>query len=531
MARYPLVGTALRSVAVPIRCAAAAAFLTIGGCVSAYGPARGAAETGPSITAHDMRVRVTAFAHDSMSGRAVHTSGHTRATDYIARELARLGLTPAGEDGSYFQTVPLVLRVLDETSDLSTEDGPLTAWIDYFPLDRRANVRPIDGATAVFGGALMDSATWIPAVEANGRFVVLTGSVSNYPVERLFAESESRFHGARGVMITGLDSLLTLYGAHLSRPVVVPTAASPSGGFIPDEPVVVLGTTVAATALLGVAPAGAAPGHTGRTIRGGLRFGQVSADSRNVVAILPGSEMGPGAEYVALGAHTDHEGTRRIPPAARGAERDSVFNGADDNASGSMALLEIAEALTHGGRRPRRPVLFVWHTAEERGMLGARHFTENPTVARENIMVHVNLDMIGRGNAEDIPGGGADYLQVLGSRRLSARLGDLVDTLNSERARPLRLDYTFDAPGHPGNYYCRSDHVMYARFGIPVVFFTTGTHPDYHAVSDEPERLDYEKLAAVTGFVSELTVRLADLDQSLRRDDPDLASPNRPCVQ
>jgi Zn-dependent M28 family amino/carboxypeptidase len=223
-----------------------------------------------------------------------------------------------------------------------------------------------------------------------------------------------------------------------------------------------------------------------------------------------------------LGVNVDS--LRRLRPA----RLDSINNGADDDGSGSMALLEIAENLAAARVRPKRSILFVWHTAEEKGLLGSRWYADNPTVARDSIVAQVNIDMIGRGRREDVATGGPDYVGVVGSRRLSTELGELTDQLG--RRAGLRLDYALDANGHPQNIYCRSDHYNYARYGIPIVFFFTGLHGDYHQVTDEPQYIDYPHYARITNFVRDLTVRVADLDHRVRVDQPK-PDPNGDCRQ
>lgn len=195
---------------------------------------------------------------------------------------------------------------------------------------------------------------------------------------------------------------------------------------------------------------------------------------------------------------------------------DSINNGADDDGSGSMALLEIAEALAAAPVGPRRSVLLVWHTSEERGLQGSRWFVENPTVPRESIVAHLNMDMVGRGRADDVPGGGDDLLFVIGSYRDSRELGELVAEVNRALPRPLELDYRLDEPTDwPGynNLYGRSDHVNYARAGVPIAFFFTGLHHDYHRVTDEPQYIDYVKLERIARFVHEVALELADRER------------------
>jgi len=151
-------------------------------------------------------------------------------------------------------------------------------------------------------------------------------------------------------------------------------------------------------------------------------------------------------------------------------------------------------------------------------------------VPRDSIVTELNMDMIGRGGAADVKGGGAGYLQLIGSRRLSTELGDLVETVAKTEPTSFHFDYQFDANGHPQQYYCRSDHYEYARYGIPIVFFSTGGHRDYHQVTDEAEYIDYDQLARVATLVHDVAVRAANLDHRLVVDKkkPD---PHGQCVQ
>jgi Zn-dependent M28 family amino/carboxypeptidase len=198
-----------------------------------------------------------------------------------------------------------------------------------------------------------------------------------------------------------------------------------------------------------------------------------------------------------------------------------VFNGADDDGSGTVSVLEIAQKFASERPHPRRSLLFVWHTGEELGLLGSRWFTDHPTVPRDSIVAQLNIDMIGRGDSADILGGGPNMLMLVGSRRLSTELGDLADSVNRKMEHPpLHFDYSLDAPGHPENIYCRSDHYMYARYGIPIIFFTTGLHQDYHQLTDEPEYIDYAHMARVASFVHDLALTVANLAHRVVVDKP-----------
>jgi hypothetical protein len=315
-------------------------------------------------------------------------------------------------------------------------------------------------------------------------------------------------------------------------------------------------------------------GTRGSDIKLDIRFidRPVESPARNVIAIVRGSDPALRGEYVAIGAHSDHlanaaravdhdslfafnhvmrpngadtrvlnnapatpeqlnriaairDSLRRI----RAPRRDSIFNGADDDGSGSVALLEIAENLAARGR-PRRSILIVWHTGEESGLLGSAWFTDHTTVPHNSIVAQINMDMVGRGEKRDNPVAGPRYVQVMGSRRLSQDLGDLVDSVNAARKQPYSIDYSFDAPHHVQNRYCRSDHYMYARTGIPIAYISRGYHPDYHMVTDEPQYISYEGLANVAGFVRDIALGVANRNDRVRVDKPK-PDPLAPCQQ
>jgi hypothetical protein len=320
------------------------------------------------------------------------------------------------------------------------------------------------------------------------------------------------------------------------------------------------------------------PGEAGPTVQGDVAYVGKDLPATNVVAVLEGSDPALRGEYVALGAHNDaigivapvdHDSLRAYntvmrprgandtprPPTAEEAARikgmldslrrlrparlDSIVNGADDDGSGSMGLLELAESVARGSVRPKRSLIFVWHTGEESGLQGSRWFTDHPTVPRDSIVAQLNIDMVGRGGANDFTGvtkagapihGGPGYVQLIGSRRLSTELGDLAESVNTANGNPLTFDYSLDANGHPQNIYCRSDHYMYARYGIPIIFFTTGGHADYHQVTDEPQYIDYNRMEAVGKLVYGIAEKVGNLDHRVVVDKPK-PNPRGACQQ
>jgi hypothetical protein len=314
-------------------------------------------------------------------------------------------------------------------------------------------------------------------------------------------------------------------------------------------------TKSAAARLFGTQSVEALPlGTRGGSVTASLDFVELPSDyARNVVAILPGSDPALAGQYVAIGAHNDHVGfntpvdkdslkafnnernkrllankmvalnaeqlaairvdmdsVRRVHPVAR---LDSINNGADDDGSGSMAVLEIAEFLQAQKVKPKRSTLFVWHTGEEAGLIGSAFFTRNPTVPMDSIVAQLNIDMIGRGREGDLPGGSPDYLGVVGSFFDSKDLGETVAAVNTKQAKALTLDYKYDSTlswtGY-NNIYGRSDHYNYAVQGVPIAFFFTGLHGDYHQRTDEPEFIDYPHYARITNYIRDLTVEVAN---------------------
>jgi Zn-dependent M28 family amino/carboxypeptidase len=215
---------------------------------------------------------------------------------------------------------------------------------------------------------------------------------------------------------------------------------------------------------------------------------------------------------------------------------DSIRNGADDDGSGTVAILEIAEAFARGDAKPRRSILFVSHTGEEAGLLGSRWYADHATVPIDSIVGEIDQDMIGRGTATDFPRGGTEagtptYLEVIGAKRISREFGEMLEAANARQPVPFVFDYTYDQPGHPLQYYCRADHYSYARYGIPSVAFSRGEHLDYHQVTDEAQYISYPDLARVAQMVHDGALAIANAPERPKRDVPKPADPNAPCRQ
>jgi hypothetical protein len=399
------------------------------------------------------------------------------------------------------------------------------------------------------------------------------GTVNRFAASQYFAN-------AAGIAVAGMDTIPPASFAIFRQPFQGAFQSDDS----PARPSFVYVTKRAAAELLGAPIDSLKVGTSGRSLSGTPRFNNqpMRFPARNVVGIIRGSDPALRGEFVAIGAHNDHIGTRDPPIAhdsayvvthlfrqggaddpppqidsakarqinaalaeirratgGKSARLDSVFNGADDDGSGSVSVLEIAQYLASRRVKPKRSLLFVWHVGEEEGLYGSQYFTDHPTVPRDSIVAQLNIDMIGRGGTSDVTGqkkeggvvhGDPNYVQLIGSRRISTELGDLAVAVNGTEHPPLHFDYTLDANGHPQNIYCRSDHYEYARYGIPIVFFTTGGHADYHQVTDEAQYIDYDRMARVARLVADLGARVANLDHRVVVDHPK-PDPHGQCQQ
>jgi hypothetical protein len=527
--------------------------------------------TVPEITPADLERRLSLIAHDSMMGRETGSEGDFKAAEYIASEFRRLGLRPAGDNGTYFQAVPFWRVAVDPRSRITVGDATLRLRRDFLPANVRGRLRTLDNLEPIYAGVVNDSSTWIAPADARGRMAVFY-----YPPGvsiRAVGPPAGKFTGALVVAATGLDQVSAEQAARLTEGRVIPDT-----NFNPNGPLLINLSRDAASVLLGGPVGTLSPGTRGRplTLSVGFTVDPVAFPARNVVAVLPGSDPALRGEYVALTAHNDHVGFDHLPvdhdsirsfdrvvrpmgadspprePTAAEWTRirpildslrhlhrprlDSIRNGADDDGSGTVSILEIAEAMARGATRPRRSILFVSHTAEEAGLLGSAWFTDHATVPLDSVVAEIDQDMVGRGLPSDFPrpngpAASPTYLEVVGDQKLSMAFARALETANARQPVPFDFDRSYAAPGHPLRYYCRADHYNYARYGIPAVALSRGEHLDYHQVTDEAEYISYPDLARVSKMVYDAAMLLANADQRPALDVPKPADPHAPCRQ
>jgi hypothetical protein len=507
------------------------------------------------ITDAQLRAYLTFIAADVLEGRLTPSRGLDTAAAFLASHLGRLGLTPAGDPGTFLQTIALTRRRLDiEKTSLAIGSRTLAYGDDFLPGELAGTA---EGQLVYVGnGSVIRSRGVDPykGLDVAGKIVV-----SHVGLPAGFSQGDMK--GPRGedweptedaARTRGAVAVLFLpdYAALERWPATRESRRTRSSltvdAFVGPGPVLPTATLSARGVGLLFAgervppleafqravrrePAEPFAFSAGKVVRLAVTAVEERLTTSNVVAVLTGSDDRLADEYVALGAHYDHLGTTPTPNAAG----DAIYNGADDDGSGTAALLAIAEAFATARIRPKRSLLFVWHTGEEQGLWGSRYFTEHPTVPLDRVVAQLNIDMIGRGRPPGSPRPNgplaltdSDTVYVVGSRRLSTALGGLLERANAAY-HALQLDYSLDDPSNPARIYERSDHYQYAKRGIPVAFFFTGVHPDYHGLEDEVDRIDFTKLRRVTQSIYATARLVADTRDRPRADAP-AATPTAP---
>ena len=239
-----------------------------------------------------------------------------------------------------------------------------------------------------------------------------------------------------------------------------------------------------------------------------LLINKKKVKTENVAAVIKGSHF-PN-EYVILSAHLDHLGTN---------DNGDVYNGADDDGSGTVALLEIAEAFKHAfddGKGPKRSLVFLHFTGEEKGLLGSKFYTENPLYPLPSTIADLNIDMIGRINPKR-NSNNPNYIYLIGSDKISMELHNISEEIN-EKYTQLELDYTYNKEDDPNRFYYRSDHYNFAKNNIPVIFYFSGTHEDYHKISDTADKILYSTLEKRTRLIFHTAWELANREEKIKID-------------
>jgi len=511
------------------------------------------------ISAADMKPHLQFLGSREFRGRSAPSPELNIASRYIALAAQRIGLKPLMAGGSYYQEVPVEVTTISPAKSYFRILGGGGEQRFYFPQSFTANIRTggewAAAGEVVFAGSALGGAEpkWddAPGIDLRGKFVLVLEIPSPAGTAQRTAQAGAtlartrilREKGAIGlitVISPDRENTLTQKGLAFDvterprfldietanplppggQPAAGPAAASGQSAGTPLYSVEIRHEAGAALLSLsrpeldrlfesiGRGQTAAPKAIEGKSVDIALGFDRRRDSTPNVVAFLEGSDSRLKDEYVVIGSHHDH-----LPP-----REGRIFPGADDNASGAVAMLELGKALMV--ERPRRSVIFVWHTAEEKGLIGAYYFVQHCPVPVEKISANLNFDMITRNDPNGI------YL--IGSNKLSTELDKSIHEM-SDRYAHLKLDYTYEDPGHPDQFFFRSDQYPYIRYGIPGVWFFCGTTEDYHQEGDVEEKCDYGKMERVTKLVYATAVDIGNKPGLLKLDiNPEITLRGKP---
>jgi hypothetical protein len=490
------------------------------------------------ITAAQLKDYLYFVASDEMEGRDTPSRGLDITAKFIAANLSRWGLKPAGDNGTYFQRIAMQRVKLDSAGTRAEING------QAFSFGEDLIAQPIAGtasAPLVYVGhgwfIKNKNIDAYQGIDVKDKIVVVLGggfpkgisfadiSGGKQGVDWMSPNSYAEARGAKGIIAIPNKQMLANW-QRISQnfttggTLTIEKFKKPNEG--PKIPTISVsekalnallqGEAQTATTLLNREQAEAIKPFdfsAGKKVTINVATKTEQVFTQNVVAIAEGRDATLKNEYVALGAHYDHVGTGapgggRVP-SPKGDTSDNIWNGADDDGSGTVALLAVAETL---GKNPppKRSVLFVWHCGEEKGLWGSRYYVENPTVPLAQIVTQINIDMIGRSRPEGDANpanaklAGPNEIYVIGSKMMSTQLGELSENTNHAYLN-LKLNYLYDDPKDPNRFFYRSDHYNYAKNGIPIIFYFDGEHEDYHRPGDHPDKIDYQKMEKVTRTV------------------------------
>ena len=512
------------------------------------------APAGDSINAADLRRDVFFLASDDMRGRLVGTPENRRAAEFIERRFAELGLRGIAADASYLQSFGLLTATLGETSVFkvrSGDDGTERALgSDFYP-ERFSGTGRTEGSVVFVGFGIVAPGVDhddYQGADVRGRVVLaLDHEPGEFDPKSPFdgvASSEHRRLVRKALTAQRRGAVAILFVADVHNHSTHPDLGASMGRTWPSEPgrvpVYQLADWVESLRIPALrisaqqaARLAAGTGETSEALAwraeraGGIipidlpgveveveaSVRRQTLQAHNVVGLIEGADPVLRDEWIILSAHYDHEGTNGT----------RVFSGADDDASGVAGILEIAEAYVLGtrvGRRPRRSILFAAWNAEERGLLGAWAYTQQPLAPLEDTVAVINMDMIGRN--EEVPTGGGRRFnglepQTAESNRNAVNILGYSYSSDLQRATEIAndtagLDLRFRYDNNRSNLLRRSDHWPFLFHSVPAIFVHTGLHPDYHTERDRPEKLDYYKMSRVVRLVHQLSWNLAQED-------------------
>ncbi|WP_298903074.1 M28 family peptidase [uncultured Psychroserpens sp.] len=465
-------------------------------------------EYGNSITSDELKEMLYTYASDEFEGRETGEPGQKKAVNYLKEQYMKMGISSPLSGDDYFQEVPLQRRKSPEAA-LKVNGTSFEQFTDFI-VTSASESQTIDASNIVYVGYGIDSENYSDYTgvdvkgkivlaksgepkDANGNYVTTgTAEETKWSSGRSSISSKrstAREKGAKAIFY--LDAALFERYNNYYRAV----AQSGEAGRIslksnaPSAPFIMINQNLAFK-LFPKINEDKTSKKAPTSVKLDIKSQSDKVSSENVVALIKGTEKPD--EILVISAHLDHEGVKD----------GQVYNGADDDGSGTIALLEIAEAFkkaANDGNGPKRSILFLHVTGEEKGLLGSRHYTDNdPIFPLENTVADLNIDMIGR--VDPKRKGDRNYVYLIGSDKLSTELHNLSEEANKKYTN-IELDYTYNDDNDPNRFYYRSDHYNFAKNNIPVIFYFNGTHDDYHRPSDTADKIEYDLLENRTRLV------------------------------
>jgi hypothetical protein len=515
-----------------------------------------ARKSAEQITAAQLKDYLYFVASDEMEGRDTPSRGLDITAKFIATNLSRWGVKPGGDDGTYFQRIQMRRNRINPALTRAEVNGqPFTYGNDFIVWGGGINLSSTSGGSAS-GPLVYASHGWMvkskninayEGLDVKDKILVVAGGglpkgvtfndISNGKsgVDYEGPTDYAARNGAKGIIFVPAVNTLTAW--ERSRQNAVERGTTPlvekfqTTNNTPALPTITVSLAMLETLFRGEKVNGAEifqrrvmnePGAAfalslGKTVSFTVSATPDQVATQNVVGIIEGSDPVLKNEYVAIGAHYDHVG---IGAAVGG---DSIYNGADDDGSGTVAVLAMAESFARTNPRPKRSILLVWHAGEEKGLWGSRYFVEYPTVPLDKIVAQLNIDMIGRSkkdgdtNPSNRDLSGPNEIYVIGSKMMSTDLGELSDRVNQSYLN-LQFNFKYDDPADPNRFFFRSDHYHYARKGIPIIFYFDGVHEDYHRPGDHPDKIDYQKMERIARTIFMTAWEVANLTARPRVD-------------
>lgn len=480
---------------------------------------------GSTITQEELKEHLYIYASDEFEGRDTGEPGQKMAVEYLKKQYEQLGISPLIE-GNYFQNVPLSIAKTPEVN--ITVNGKSFKYFDDFISQTAAETGTLSTSEVVYAGYGIDDDKYsdYKDLDVKGKIVVvrsgepkdragnniLSGDkkASKWSNGRQAIASKrtaAKDNGAKALFFMD-NELFDRYSKFYKQREENGGSNSlslPSKGDGTKEIYHFLISEKMGKALVSNITRSTKPATVKTKVDMNFKSISISHPSENVAAYIKGSEKPD--EYIIISSHLDHVGVN---------EKGEIFNGADDDGSGTVSLLEVAEAFktaTDNGHGPKRSVIFLHVTAEEKGLLGSRYYTDyEPLVPLANTVANLNIDMVGR--IDPKREGDRNYIYLIGSDKLSTELHNISEEVNKNFTN-IELDYTYNDENDPNRFYYRSDHYNFAKNNIPIIFYFNGTHDDYHRASDTPDKINYDLLENRSRLVFHTAWELANRENRI----------------